>query len=60
MFIMSWVICDNTCPHKLKPSHFLRSLYFDNYIGAGKYIDKVKCSKCKGLCQSKCINELIK
>lgn len=50
-------ICDNTYPHKLKPSHFLRSLYFDNYIGAGKYIDKVKCSKCKGLCQSKCINE---
>lgn len=50
-------ICDNTYPHKLKPSHFLRSLYFGNYIGAGKYIDKVKCSKCKGLCQSKCINE---
>lgn len=49
-------ICDKACPYKLKPSKFLRSLYFDNAIGAGKYINKSKCLKCKGFCQSKCIN----
>ena len=50
-------VCDKACPNKLKPSKFLRSFYFDNTIGAGKYIDKNKCLKCKGFCQSKCINE---
>ena len=49
-------VCDKACPYKLKPSKFLRSLYFDNPIGAGKYINKSKCLKCKGFCQSKCIN----
>ena len=49
-------VCDKACPNKFKPSKFLRSLYFNNPIGAGKYIDKNKCLKCKGYCQSKCIN----
>ena len=48
--------CDAACPHKLQPSKFLRSIYFDNYINAGNFINKKLCSKCKGQCEKKCIS----
>ena len=48
--------CDSACPYKLQPSKFLRSIYFDNWINAGNFIDQKLCNKCNGQCEKNCIN----
>ena len=53
--------CSKACPHKCKPSVFIRSEYFDNRRGAIKNAncidDSLECAKnCEGrYCEKVCI-----
>ena len=48
--------CDKSCPNSFKPSNMLRSLRFNNELGALKDIKKDICLKCEGYCENNCIH----
>lgn len=48
--------CSAACPHGMDPGGLLRSLRFDNEVGAaGRLLDTDVCANCPALCREACV-----
>ena len=47
--------CERSCPHGMRVGSILRSLYFENYLGAVDQLGEAGCASCNAPCQSDCI-----
>ena len=48
-------VCTKACPQKAPVGNVLRSLYFENYIGAAKSIGTTDCRYCNAPCEKACV-----
>lgn len=48
-------VCSRACPEKVRVGDVLRSLYFENYLGAARMIGSVDCTNCDAPCEKACI-----
>lgn len=48
-------VCTKACPQKAPVREILRSMYFENYLGASKKIGKTDCTYCNAPCEKACI-----
>lgn len=48
-------VCTKACPQKAPVGEILRSMYFENYLGASKKIGKTDCTYCNAPCEKACI-----
>ena len=47
--------CAAQCPDYLPVDAILRSLYFENYLGAAKRLEDINCASCDAPCEQACI-----
>ena len=48
-------VCTGACPEGLPVGDILRSMYFENYLGAAKKLGETICTKCDAPCEKACI-----
>lgn len=47
--------CEKACPQHGPVGDILRSLYFENYVGAAGKAEKLDCTRCDAPCEKACI-----
>ena len=47
--------CTRACPQKAPVGEILRSMYFDNYVGALRKIGNTDCTYCNAPCEKACV-----
>lgn len=48
-------VCTKACPQKAPVGDILRSMYFDNFLGAIKKIGSTDCTYCNAPCEKACV-----
>ena len=48
-------VCTGACPQNAPVGDILRSLYFENYLGAAKKIGTTDCTFCNAPCEKACV-----
>ena len=48
-------VCTKACPQKTPVGDILRSMYFENYLGAARKIGTTDCTYCNAPCEKACV-----
>ena len=48
-------VCTDVCPQKAPVGEILRSMYFENYVGAVRKIGNTDCTYCNAPCEKVCV-----
>ena len=48
-------VCTGVCPQKAPVGEILRSMYFENYVGAVRKIGNTDCTYCNAPCEKVCV-----